>query len=197
MNKVHFYKNAEDTKMVTIRKGIFNDPIKDGLKFVVAKGFGEDCKPTLRTGDAVIDNILNKDNNTGEANLVFGWANVTVDEEGEVPEDFQGDMIPTAIMEAAAYSFALSKGYCNEEHKYGTDCGYLIECMMFTAEKMAAMGIPEGTIPEGLWVGFYIPDDEIFAKVKSGEYGMFSIEGYGYKHLINDEGEPTEPKYIW
>jgi hypothetical protein len=56
-----------------------------------------------------------------------------------------------------------------------------------TKEKMQAMGIPDGTIPEGMWVGFYIPDDEVYAKVKSGEYRMFSIEGYGRRVCIDGE----------
>lgn len=202
MNKVHFFKNDnEEGKLVALRKGIFKDPVQDGLQFVFAKACkpeDKSCKPEVRTGDMIVDNMLsNHKSRTGDANLVFGWANVTVDENGTIPEDFQGDMIPTEILEAAAYSFALNKGYCNQEHMYGTDCGYLIECMMFTKEKMAAMGIPDGAIPEGLWVGFYIPDDEIFAKVKSGEYSMFSIEGYGYKRLIEENQQPCEPKDIW
>ena len=54
---------------------------------------------------------------------------------------------------------------------------------------MAAMGIPEGTVPEGLWVGFYIPDDAVDAKVKAGAYNMFSIEGYGQRYALLPEEE--------
>ena len=209
MNKVHFFKSSsEEGKIMTVRKGVFKDPVKDGLQFVFAKACSREdkacnrddksCSPDIKTGDRIIDNMLsNHKSRTGDANLVFGWANVTVDESGEFPEDFQGDMIPTEILEAAAYSFALNKGYCNQEHRYGTDCGYLIECMMFTKEKMDALGIPEGSVPEGLWVGFYIPDDDIFAKVKSGEYAMFSIEGMGRKFLIDENQNPAEPKDLW
>lgn len=192
--KVHFYKqDTEQGKLITLRKGIFKDPIQDCVKFA----FAETCKPQMKTGDKIVDNLLNKKPVTGDANLVFGWANVTKTEDNEFPEDFQGDMIPTEVLEAAAYSFALNKGYCNQEHRHATDCGYLVECMMFTKEKMTALGIPEGTVPEGLWVGFYIPDDDIFAKVKSGEYAMFSIEGYGHKHLIDSEGNDTQQKDLW
>ena len=175
MNKV-FFKNVKEgeNKLVTMRKGIFKNPINDGIKFVVAKA----AKPSVDTGDAVMNN------------LVFGWANVTVDETGTIPEDFQGDCIPTEVLEAAAYSFNLkSHKYCNEEHRHKTECGYLVESMMFTKEKMAAMGIPEGTVPEGLWVGFYIPDDEVYAKVKAGAYNMFSIEGNGQRYALLPEEE--------
>ncbi|MNP76704.1 hypothetical protein D3C76_1739960 [compost metagenome] len=57
--------------------------------------------------------------------------------------------------------------------------GDLVESVMFTKEKMDAMGIPHGIVPEGWWVGFHIPDKEVFAKVKSGEYGMWSVQGTG------------------
>lgn len=182
MKQVVFFK-SEEGKMVTTRKGIFTDPVKDGLTFNFVK-----CAPDIPIEDPVLRNMLNKEDKIGNSNLAFGWANVTVDENGEIPEDCQDDMIPTGVLEAAAYSFALSKGYCNQEHRWDTECGYLIECMMFTKEKMSALGIPEGTIPEGLWVGFYIPDDEIYAKVKSGEYQMFSIEGYGRRVCVDGEG---------
>lgn len=180
-HKVHFFK-SEEGKMFTVRKGIFNDPMQDGLTFRFVKG-----RPDIPLDDPVLNNLLNKEGTVGNSNLAFGWANITVDEQGELPEDFDGDMIPTGVLEAASYSFALSKGFCNQEHRWGTECGYLIECMMFTKEKMQAMGIPDGTIPEGMWVGFYIPDDDVYAKVKSGEYRMFSIEGYGRRVCIDGE----------
>ena len=39
------------------------------------------------------------------------------------------------------------------------------------------MGIPEGTVPVGWWIGFKITDDDAWNRVKSGHYKMFSIEG--------------------
>ena len=182
MDKVFFFKH-EEGKIVTTRKGIFNDPVKDGLSFAFVKS----CQLMVNTDDPIADNILNKPK-VGSSNLVFGWANVTMDENGELPEDYQGDAIPTGVLEAASYSFAMSRGYCNQEHMWDTECGYLVECMMFTKEKMQALGIPDGTVPEGMWVGFYIPDDEVYAKVKSGEYSMFSIEGYGRRVCVDGEG---------
>lgn len=122
-----------------------------------------------------------------EAQLVFGWANVTVQEDGTTPFDWQGDIIDTEVLESAAYNYVLQHGLANQEHEWGTECGWLVESMMFTKEKMAALGIPEGTIPEGWFVGFYIPDPEVYAKVKSGEYNMFSIEGTAKRIPLNDE----------
>ena len=92
------------------------------------------------------------------AQLVFGWANVTVQEDGTTPFDCQGDTSETPVLESAAYNFVLRHGLANQEHRYDTECGWLVESMVFTKEKMEAMGIPEGSIPEGWFVGFYIPD---------------------------------------
>jgi hypothetical protein len=39
------------------------------------------------------------------------------------------------------------------------------------------MGLAKDALPVGLWVGFKIDDADVWAKVKSGEYPMFSIQG--------------------
>lgn len=130
--------------------------------------------------DAVMRNFgatPGKEGEEIEQQLVFGWANVTIQEDGTTPFDWQGDIIDTEVLESAAYNFVLQHGMANQEHQWGTECGWLVESMMFTKEKMTALGIPEGTIPEGWFVGFYIPDPVVYQKVKSGEYNMFSIEG--------------------
>ena len=51
---------------------------------------------------------------------------------------------------------------------------------------MEALGIPEGTVPEGWFVGFYIPDPAVYKKVKDGDYNMFSIEGSARRLSIYD-----------
>ncbi|MCL2416031.1 MAG: XkdF-like putative serine protease domain-containing protein, partial [Defluviitaleaceae bacterium] len=63
-----------------------------------------------------------------------------------------------------------------EMHERG-EVGQLVESVVFTKEKTVAMGIPGGILPEGWWVGFKIHDDEVWNKIKNGEYSMFSIEG--------------------
>ena len=163
-----------------VRKGIYKDPIKDvcGFNLTVTKAvnrqrkWGDDYEY-----DAVMSNFgINRDEYS-EQQLVFGFANVTVQEDGTAPFDWQGDSIDTVELEGAAYNYVLKHGLANQEHEWGTECGWLVESFMFTKEKMAALGIPEGTVPEGWWVGFYIPDPDVFNKVKDGTYNMFSIEG--------------------
>ena len=108
--------------------------------------------------------------------LVFGWANVAVRATGEVVEDFQEDIIGIDVLEKAAYEYTLDFGTAGEMHERG-GVGRLVESVVFTKEKAAAMGIPEGFLPEGWWVGYRIEDDDVWKKIKNGEYSMFSIEG--------------------
>ena len=108
--------------------------------------------------------------------LVFGWASVAVRATGEVIEDLQGDIIEIDVLEKAAYEYTAEFGTAGEMHERG-GVGRLIESVVFTKEKAAAMGIPDGYMPEGWWVGFRIDDADVWQKVKTGEYSMFSIEG--------------------
>lgn len=120
--------------------------------------------------------------------LVFGWASVAKDKDGKHPLDWQGDLIEPEDLERAVYKFNTDFRESNEMHRPGTVNGHLVESVMFTKEKMAAMGIPEGTVPEGWWVGFHIEDPVAYQKVKSGIYKMFSIEGHA-KRVPVQEGD--------
>lgn len=108
--------------------------------------------------------------------LVFGWANVSINSDGTLPVDYQDDITLPETLEKAAYQFVLKYRASGEQHQ-GDVQGHLVESIMFTKDKMEALGIPEGTVSEGWWVGFHIPNQEVFEKVKKGHYKMFSIEG--------------------
>lgn len=116
-------------------------------------------------------------------NLVFGWANVSVRKSGEQIVDYQMEMIDPEDLEFAAYQFNLDFRETGEMHK-GDGKGFLIESFMVTKQKLALMGLPEDSLPLGWWVGFYIPEDSVFAKVLDGTYKMFSIQGTGAKELV-------------
>jgi hypothetical protein len=107
---------------------------------------------------------------------VFGWASVAVRASGEEVVDWQEDIIEIGELEQAAYEYALNVRTAGEMHE-GGGIVQLIESVVFTKEKAAAMGIPTETLPEGWWIGFHIFDDDVWEKVKTGEYSMFSIEG--------------------
>lgn len=120
-------------------------------------------------------NIYKTDN---DKRLVFGWASIAITVDGEQLEDRQEDMIDPDVLEEAAYDYVLNFRDTGEEHiSTMRKKGKLVESCVLTAEKQKAMGIPEGTLPIGWWIGFKIYDDSAWEKVKNGTYRMFSIEG--------------------
>lgn len=108
--------------------------------------------------------------------LAFGWANVSIDKTGNQVEDWQGDMIDPEDLEEAAYQFVKLYREGGEMHERG-GVATMIESVVFTEEKMQAMGITPGTLPVGWWIGFQVTDPDVWEKVKDGTYSMFSIEG--------------------
>ena len=99
-------------------------------------------------------------------------------EPGIIKGDFQGDMIDPETLEKAVYDYVEESRDGGEMYKR-LGVATLIESIVFTKEKMSALGIPDGTIPEGWWVGFRVSDPDVWEKVKDGTYKMFSIEGTG------------------
>lgn len=73
-----------------------------------------------------------------------------------------------------------------EMHERG-GAAVLVESVVFTEEKMQAMGIPAGTLPIGWWIGFKVTDEDVWEKVKDGTYPMFSIEGEAERVEVEDE----------
>lgn len=108
--------------------------------------------------------------------MAFGWANVSITTNGEEIVDWQEDIIEPEELENAAYDYVLLYREGGEMHERG-GAAVLIESVVFTKEKMKAMGIPEGTLPLGWWIGFKVLDCDVWEKVKDGTYTMFSIEG--------------------
>lgn len=125
--------------------------------------------------------------------LVFGWASVSITVDGEQLEDRQKDMIDPEDLEEAAYEYVLKFRDTGEEHiPTMRKKGKLVESCVFTAEKQKAIGIPEGTLPIGWWIGFKIEDDDAWEKVKNGTYRMFSIEGKANRVPVEKAVETVE-----
>jgi len=111
-----------------------------------------------------------------DAGLVSGWASVAINADGTLPLDWQDDVISPQTLEKAAINFMLDYRGSGEMHQ-GFEKGIIVESIVFTKEKQAILGIPEGTVPEGWFITVKVIDPEVFAKVKTGEYKMFSIQG--------------------
>lgn len=108
--------------------------------------------------------------------LVSGWANVSVNADGSIPLDWQDDVIAPEVLEKAALNFMLNYRESGEMHE-GESVGTVVESIVFTKEKQEAIGIPEGTVPQGWFITVKVHDPEVFSKVKDGTYRMFSIQG--------------------
>lgn len=115
---------------------------------------------------------------------VFGWASVVTKADGTVVEDHQGDIIDPAELEHAAYQFMQDSRASGQDHDGQPTDGEVIESMVMTTEKARAMGIPDGAVPTGWWLGVHIPDATAFAKARSGERAFFSIEGTAIREPV-------------
>jgi peptidoglycan hydrolase-like protein with peptidoglycan-binding domain len=119
-----------------------------------------------------------------EQHLAFGWAQIANDKDGNLVIDRQKDFITDVHeLEKAAYHFVLNSRDAGEMH-IRKGVGTLVESMMFTPEKKAALGIPPGILPDGWLVGYHINDAEVWKGVKSGKYPMFSVHGRGTRKHV-------------
>ena len=117
--------------------------------------------------------------------IIFGWAYVAKDKDGDQVYDHSGDFVTKAEnLEDKAYDFVLKSRTGNDIHMK-KDVATLIESVVVTKEKRQAMGIPDGILPDtAWWVGFKVHDDDTWDMVKSGERAMFSIGGRGVRKEV-------------
>lgn len=125
--------------------------------------------------------------------LVFGWASIIKDAEGRILLDRQDDYIDDEEeLEKAAYTYVLHSRDGGEMH-VRTGVSTMVESVVLSKEKQAALGIPEGTVPVGWWIGFKVNDDRVWDQVKKGDYVGFSVHGTGIRGQgILKDGEYTE-----
>lgn len=130
-------------------------------------------------------NIEKSDN---DKRLAFGWANVAIRKNGEQIIDYQGDMFDPEDLEEAAYKYVLNFRDAGEEHlPFLRKKAKMVESVVFTKEKLQAMGLPGDALPQGWWIGFKVFDDDTWEKIKNGTYKMFSIEGTGIRQPVPEE----------
>lgn len=120
-----------------------------------------------------------------EQQVVFGWASVSKGINGQLLQDWQGDIIEPEDLEKAAFDFVLNFRDAGERHNPNLrKKGKLVSSIVFTEEVQKALNIPPGTVPVGWFVGFHIDDSKTWQEVKKGKYLMFSIEGQGIREPI-------------
>lgn len=153
----------------------FSDLIESGT------GGVKKSEPPVKKGRTF--RIMKSDDEKMQA---FGWANVSIRTNGEQIVDWQEDIVDPDELENAAYNFVELYRDGGEMHERG-GVAVLIESVVFTEEKMAAIGIPAGTLPVGWWIGFKVLDEDVWEKVKDGTYSMFSIEGEAERVEVDDK----------
>lgn len=126
-----------------------------------------------------------------EKRLVFGWLSVAKTKDDEFIIDHHGHVIEPEELEKAAYNFVLESRRGADMHKTDSHVATLVESVIFTKEKMAAMGIPEGALPYGHWTGWHVPNDEVWKKITTGKYKMLSFGGTA---TMGEEYEPKESR---
>lgn len=126
----------------------------------------------------------------------FGYASV-VKKDGMPVIDRQGDYIDADEMEKAAYHYVQKSRKGGDMHRRtvgpdGLDAPHhvsdLIESMVFTPEKCAAMGLPDEVAKklEGhWWVGYQIHDQDTWEQVRKQGRTGFSIHGKGKRQITS------------
>ena len=112
-----------------------------------------------------------------EQRMVYGWASVVTDK-GEPVVDRQGDVIEPDTLVRAVNKFMEHVRVGKEMHK-GEQIGAVIHSMPVTKEIGESLGIQSDR--EGWVVAFKVYNDDVWAKVKSGELAAFSIGGRAIK----------------
>ena len=120
--------------------------------------------------------------------LLFGWAYVAKDKEGNQAIDHSGEFIKEenfSDLEAATYLFNIAYRDADIRH----DCiakGQLVESIVMTKEKQEAMGIPEGVVPLGVWMGYFFEKDEDWNEISKMKNPMYSLYGSAVKEEVEE-----------
>mgnify|MGYP002623290051 FL=1 len=121
--------------------------------------------------------------------LVFGWANIIKDADGEVYVDSQGDFIDDiGQLEKAAYDYVLHSRNGAEMH-INQNVARVVESFVVTPDKLEALGLVSKTdsVPAGWWIGFKVDDESFLEKVKDGSYSGLSVHGKGQREIVDME----------
>lgn len=119
-----------------------------------------------------------------EKRRVYGWAYISRYADGtRVVDLWNAHIPPTVLEEAAARFIASGKAVSSEVHQRDDKnrvvvIGRIIEGIYWDAGKASAFGF-EGEVGQfaGFWVGIQIESDEVWEKIKAGEYRDLSIGG--------------------
>jgi len=159
-----------------------------GEKLMLSKEEIEEiCKDFDVDGVQEFEPLIKNDEN----HLLFGWAYVAQTINGEQVYDHSGEHVRKEDfqdLEMATYIFNIAYRQSDIRH----DCiakGYLVDSMVFTKEKIEAMkksGHLVGDIAQGVWMGYWFPEDKDWEIIKSMKAPMFSLYGSAVKEMVEE-----------
>jgi hypothetical protein len=121
-------------------------------------------------------------------NLIFGWAYVAKTKEGQQVIDHSEEFVSDENykdLELATYAFNLAYRESDIGH-VEKPTGHLVESFVVTKEKLEKMGLPDNSLPLGVWVGFWFPNDDDYTKIKKMKHPMFSLYGSATKEFVKE-----------
>ncbi len=112
---------------------------------------------------------------------VFGWAAVS-EIDGRPVVDYEMDHLLIEELEKSAYDYVQNSRVGGYEHLRDGDDPFhaaeMIESMVFTDEKVKALGLPDD-FPRAWWTGFQVKNDKVWQDVVDGKVTQFSVHGKG------------------
>lgn len=133
-----------------------------------------------------------------EQRLFGGWAYVARLADGTLVEDHSGDVIDTPeaweALTKAFIRYALvgrTGDYMHEE----ADAADLVELAIIDRPKREALGLPEGVLPDGIYVSYKAREspagERLWRGIKSGRIRALSIVGQGVYEELEEESDET------
>jgi len=133
-----------------------------------------------------------------EQRLFGGWAYVARLPDGTLVEDHSGDVIDTPeaweALTKAFIRYALV-GRTGDLMHSEFDAADLVEMAIIDKHKREALGLPEGVLPDGIYVSFKAREtpsgERLWKGVKSGRIRSLSIVGTGEYEELEEESDET------
>jgi hypothetical protein len=120
-----------------------------------------------------------------ELRVAYGWASV-IESGGEVVVDKQGDWIAPGELVKAAHEFMRASRLSKEMHG-GEACGEVVESIVLTRDVQDSLGVRLDKV--GWYIAVKILDDDVWRRVRTGDYKAFSIGGRAKRILQTGEAE--------
>lgn len=98
--------------------------------------------------------------------------------------DAQDDVMTAAEIEKAAHAYMKQGAQVRVQHGDGTTAGYADVVESWTAPQDIKFG--EEIVKAGAWLmTMHVPDDNVWAQVKAGDFTGFSPRGIGYREVTH------------